>query len=297
MGNSPYTRERLAEAVAVSTNWTDLLRRLGLPENGGRRRTLQQRVAEFELDTSHFKQRSPWKKYPDSAIAAAVKTSGSLREVVTALGVPPASGTLTHRPSHRRRQNRRQPLPRLQPHPGGSPLHHRRVTGGSSFRRQHPWYCSCSGNARRRSVPLRAGEPAAEAWRRHLAFPQRAPGNTRRGPEACGPPMHQLRGRHAGSGAGSQRHQPSPCTTQNRSAEAGHEPFRPPFLDGRASIPTPEGRANDPRRQTARIHPRPPRTTSPRTAGGRRRVLLRLLRQPGRMAGAALHAPDRSHQR
>ncbi|MGQ4717779.1 hypothetical protein ACUN22_29320 [Streptomyces anulatus] len=89
MGDSPYTRERLAEAVAVSTNWTDLLRRLGLPENGGRRRTLQQRVAEFELDTSHLKQRSPRKKYPDSAIAAAVKTSGSLREVVTALGVPP----------------------------------------------------------------------------------------------------------------------------------------------------------------------------------------------------------------
>lgn len=96
MRDSPYTRERLAEVVAVSTNWTDLMRRLGLPENGGRRRTLQQRVAEFGLDTSHFKQRSPWKKYPDSAIAAAVKTSGSLREVVTALGAPPASGTLSH---------------------------------------------------------------------------------------------------------------------------------------------------------------------------------------------------------
>ncbi|WP_228182656.1 hypothetical protein [Streptomyces anulatus] len=96
MGDSPYTRERLAEAVPVSTNWTDLMRRLGLPENGGRRRTLQQRVAEFGLDTSHFKQRSPWKKYPDSAIAAAVKTSGSLCEVVTALGAPPASGTLSH---------------------------------------------------------------------------------------------------------------------------------------------------------------------------------------------------------
>ncbi|MFJ7084827.1 HNH endonuclease [Streptomyces griseus] len=96
MADSPYTRERLAEAVAVSTNWTDLMRRLGLPENGGRRRTLQQRVAVFGLDASHFKQRSPWKKYPDSAIAAAVETSGSLREVVTALGASPASGTLSH---------------------------------------------------------------------------------------------------------------------------------------------------------------------------------------------------------
>ncbi|CAM5735693.1 HNH endonuclease OS=Streptomyces microflavus OX=1919 GN=Smic_27790 PE=4 SV=1 [Streptomyces microflavus] len=96
MGNSPYTRELLEEAIAASANWTDLMRRLGLPENGGRRRTLQRKAAEYELDTSHFKQRSPWKKYPDSAIAAAVKCSTSLREVVNKLGVPPASGTLSH---------------------------------------------------------------------------------------------------------------------------------------------------------------------------------------------------------
>ncbi|MET8374947.1 HNH endonuclease signature motif containing protein [Streptomyces microflavus] len=96
MGKSPYTRERLEEAIAASANWTDLMRRLGLPENGGRRRTLQRKAAEYELDTSHFKQRSPWKKYPDSAIAAAVKCSTSLREVVNKLGVPPASGTLSH---------------------------------------------------------------------------------------------------------------------------------------------------------------------------------------------------------
>ncbi|UZI30974.1 HNH endonuclease [Streptomyces sp. VB1] len=96
MGNSPYTRERLAEGIAASANWTDLMRRLGLPENGGRRRTLQRKATEYGLDTSHFKQRSPWKKYPDSAIAAAVKCSTSLREVVNELGAPPASGTLSH---------------------------------------------------------------------------------------------------------------------------------------------------------------------------------------------------------
>ncbi|MEW1630018.1 hypothetical protein AB0387_21885 [Streptomyces sp. NPDC089173] len=50
MGNSPYTRERLAEAISASANWTDLMRRLGLPENGGRRRTLQRKAAEFGLD-------------------------------------------------------------------------------------------------------------------------------------------------------------------------------------------------------------------------------------------------------
>ncbi|MER7698449.1 MULTISPECIES: HNH endonuclease [unclassified Streptomyces] len=96
MGNSPYTRERLAEGIAASANWTDLMRRLELPTNGGRRRVLQQKAAEYGLDTSHFTRRSPWRKYPDSAIAAAVKSSSSLREVVTKLGAAPAGGTLSH---------------------------------------------------------------------------------------------------------------------------------------------------------------------------------------------------------
>ncbi|MER5851783.1 HNH endonuclease signature motif containing protein [Streptomyces sp. NPDC002012] len=91
-----YEQERLATAVAESRNWTDLMRRLGLKKSGGQRRVLQEKVAGHGLDTAHFKQRSPWRKYPDAAIAAAVASSSSLREVVTKLGVPPASGTLSH---------------------------------------------------------------------------------------------------------------------------------------------------------------------------------------------------------
>ncbi|MGW1106765.1 HNH endonuclease [Streptomyces sp. NPDC002540] len=91
-----YERERLAAAVAESRNWTDLMRRLGLKKSGGQRRVLQEKVAGHGLDTAHFKQRSPWRKYPDAAIAAAVASSSSLREVVTKLGAPPASGTLSH---------------------------------------------------------------------------------------------------------------------------------------------------------------------------------------------------------
>lgn len=89
-------REVLAEAVAASTNWTDLMRRLDLEPSGGRRRALQKKVAGFGLDTSHFKKRSPWRKYTDEAIAAAAATSSSLREVVNKLGATPASGTLSH---------------------------------------------------------------------------------------------------------------------------------------------------------------------------------------------------------
>lgn len=71
MGASPYTRERLAAAVAESKNWADLMRRLGLKKSGGQRRVLQEKVAGHGLDITHFRQRSPWRKYPDAAIAAA----------------------------------------------------------------------------------------------------------------------------------------------------------------------------------------------------------------------------------
>ncbi|WLQ48567.1 HNH endonuclease [Streptomyces poriferorum] len=95
-GQYVYERERLASAITEAKNWTDLMSRLGLKKSGGRRRVLQGKVAEHDLDTSHFKKRSPWQKYPDAAIAAAVASSSSLREVVTKLGAPPATGTLSH---------------------------------------------------------------------------------------------------------------------------------------------------------------------------------------------------------
>ncbi|EST23613.1 hypothetical protein [Streptomyces niveus] len=77
-------------------NWSDLMRRLGLKVSGGQRRVLQAKVNELGLDTSHFKQRSPWRKCPDEAIAAVAATSTTLREVVTKLGAAPATGTLSH---------------------------------------------------------------------------------------------------------------------------------------------------------------------------------------------------------
>ncbi|QPP10906.1 HNH endonuclease [Streptomyces bathyalis] len=91
-----YTREQLAEAVAASSNWSELMRTLGLRVSGGRRRTLQRTVAELGLDTAHFTRRSPWSKYSDEQIARAVASSTRLREVVAALGAEPSTGTLSH---------------------------------------------------------------------------------------------------------------------------------------------------------------------------------------------------------
>ncbi|MET9520618.1 HNH endonuclease signature motif containing protein [Streptomyces sp. NPDC002994] len=91
-----YEKDRLAPVVAEATGWVDLMRRLGLKASGGRRRVLQEKVAAHGLDTSHFKKRSPWRKYTDEAIAAAVASSTTLREVVAKLGATPATGTLSH---------------------------------------------------------------------------------------------------------------------------------------------------------------------------------------------------------
>ncbi|KUO18391.1 HNH endonuclease family protein [Streptomyces dysideae] len=91
-----YGKDQLAPVVAEARNWTDLMRRLGLRTSGGQRRVLQEKVAGHGLDTSHFAKRSPWRKYPDSAIAEAAASSSSLREVALKLGATPATGTLSH---------------------------------------------------------------------------------------------------------------------------------------------------------------------------------------------------------
>lgn len=96
MENRAYSKERLAPTVSEARNWADLMRRLGLPASGGQRRVLQEHVAKHGIDTSHFVKRSPWRKYPDSAIADAAASSSSLRGVALKLGATPATGTLSH---------------------------------------------------------------------------------------------------------------------------------------------------------------------------------------------------------
>ncbi|WP_406360695.1 HNH endonuclease [Streptomyces sp. NBC_00715] len=91
-----YDRDALIAAVGQSHTWNELMRRLGFRPSGGRRRVLQERVAAYGIDTRHFRRRSPWSRYPDAAIAEAVASSTTLRDVVLKLGATPATGTLAH---------------------------------------------------------------------------------------------------------------------------------------------------------------------------------------------------------
>ncbi|WP_179332441.1 HNH endonuclease signature motif containing protein [Streptomyces sp. Tue6028] len=91
-----YREETLEREVAAARSWADLMRRLGLKPSGGRRRVLQERVARYGLDTGHFVKRSPWRTYPDAAVAEAAASASSLREVALKLGAVPATGTLSH---------------------------------------------------------------------------------------------------------------------------------------------------------------------------------------------------------
>ncbi|WP_432095920.1 HNH endonuclease signature motif containing protein [Streptomyces sp. bgisy100] len=89
-----YAREPLAAAVAASSSWAGVLRALGLECSGGRRRSVQRAAREHDLDTAHFTRQHL--RYSDEAIAAAVASSSTLREVAVALGAAPAPGTLSH---------------------------------------------------------------------------------------------------------------------------------------------------------------------------------------------------------
>ncbi|MCT2591232.1 HNH endonuclease [Streptomyces sp. N2-109] len=91
-----YDLEVLTEAVTASTSWAELLRRMGFRPSGGRRRVVQEHVRSHGIDTSHFKKKSPWRKYSDEAIREAVASSTTLREVAGKLGARPATGTLSH---------------------------------------------------------------------------------------------------------------------------------------------------------------------------------------------------------
>lgn len=76
MGTSAYTKDRLSATVAESRGWADLMRRLEGGTSGGLRRTLQAKVAEYGIDTSHFKQQSPWRRCAHTSRLPATMTGG-----------------------------------------------------------------------------------------------------------------------------------------------------------------------------------------------------------------------------
>ncbi len=92
----PYERESLAVAIAASTGWADLIRRLGLQVSGGRRRALQLAAERHGIDTRHFARHDSRRTYSDEAIASAAASSFTVREVALELGARPSTGTLSH---------------------------------------------------------------------------------------------------------------------------------------------------------------------------------------------------------
>lgn len=54
MSNVKYTKEMISEAVASSISLAEVLRKLGTKWSGGSQQNIKRRIAEWEIDTSHF---------------------------------------------------------------------------------------------------------------------------------------------------------------------------------------------------------------------------------------------------
>ena len=54
MGARSWTDEQLIEAVKTSSTGTEVARKVGLTTYGANSRTINKRIGELQLDTSHF---------------------------------------------------------------------------------------------------------------------------------------------------------------------------------------------------------------------------------------------------
>jgi hypothetical protein len=89
-----YTRELLEEAARETTNFHDAVRWCGGTPTAGSRRYLRQKLAEADIDTSHFAKK--WVRYSDESLRDAVAASASVTEVLQRLGINPVGGSHTH---------------------------------------------------------------------------------------------------------------------------------------------------------------------------------------------------------
>jgi hypothetical protein len=91
---SPYTRERLAEAVASSRTLSEALRKLGVDPKSSSRRYIRERMKRMRIDTSHFEREGP--RWTKEVLEAAVATSTNMCEVLRRLGLEVVGGHHTH---------------------------------------------------------------------------------------------------------------------------------------------------------------------------------------------------------
>ncbi len=94
MGDSPYTRERLAEAVASSRTLSEALTKLGVDPKSPTRRYVRDRMRKMGIATQHFEREGA--RWTKEVLQAAVASSTTMCEVLRRLGVEVVGGQHTH---------------------------------------------------------------------------------------------------------------------------------------------------------------------------------------------------------
>ena len=85
-----WSDAQLIDAVAGSSNWRDVMRKLQLNANSaGAIRIVRRDVERLGLDTSHFRCQRIWS---DAQLRRAVMDSQSWDELLSTLGLAPGSG-------------------------------------------------------------------------------------------------------------------------------------------------------------------------------------------------------------
>lgn len=92
-GSSPYTKERLEEAVRGARTFSEALERLGVDPKGSTRKYLRARTRALGVDTSHLQPEVKWTK---EILEAAVSKSKCMTEVLRYLGLDVVGGHQTH---------------------------------------------------------------------------------------------------------------------------------------------------------------------------------------------------------
>ncbi|MEU3303764.1 HNH endonuclease signature motif containing protein [Streptomyces sp. NPDC006678] len=93
MPESPYTRERLAEAVEASRTLSEALTKLGVDPKSPSRRYVHDRMRRLGIDTSHFQREGV--RWTKEVLEPAVAASTSVSEVLRRLGVDVVGGQHT----------------------------------------------------------------------------------------------------------------------------------------------------------------------------------------------------------
>ncbi|MEV6316632.1 HNH endonuclease [Streptomyces sp. NPDC051776] len=94
MATSPYTKERLAEAVASSRTMSEALRKLGVDPQSPTRSYVRERMRKLGVDTTHFEREGA--RWTREVLEEAVAASTNMCDVLRFLGLDVVGGQHTH---------------------------------------------------------------------------------------------------------------------------------------------------------------------------------------------------------